>query len=147
MRHSTLSALLTTLLAGSAGAQPQPPGPPPSVPPTEALATIPELSPAQQVELRNILLERRNALEAARDKARAALEAQRRRDRDEIERIEEQSSARLRKALGDDGFRRYAEWRERSAPRAPGFAPRRDAPPRDHEHPRTQLPPPDSSRS
>ncbi|MET0226422.1 MAG: hypothetical protein ABW187_08290 [Dokdonella sp.] len=102
------------LAAGTfaAAAPPMPPGPHgPPLPSAEELATIPSLSTPQQIELRKILLERRDALEAARDKTRDAMEAQHKRERADVERIEEQSSERLRKLLGDDGFRRYAEWR------------------------------------
>lgn len=146
MKTQTLAALLTTMLAASAsaGAQPLPhgEGPPrerPEVPPGEALAAIPGLDAAQQVELRKILRERRDALEALREKSRAAFEAQRRRERDEAERIDDESSGRVRKLLGDDGYRRYAEWRaaharrdadaggrdDRPLPPAPGAVPRR----------------------
>src|SRR5689334_21786552 len=116
MKTQTLAALLTTMLAASAGAQPLPPeaGPPPrgraDVPPAEVLASIPGVDATQRAELRKILRERRDALEALRDKSHAAFDAQRRRDRDEAERIDDQSSERIRKLLGDDGYRRYAEW-------------------------------------
>lgn len=127
MKNHTLAALLTTMLAASAGAQALPP--PPGVPSAEAIATLPDLSATQQDELRRILHERRDALDAARDKARATREAQMRKDRDEFERIEDQSSARIRKLLGDEGFRRYAEWslahRGHGVHEGPGHAPHR----------------------
>ena len=129
MKNQTLAALLTTMLASSAGARAMPPpaGPAPGgVPSAEAIATLSDLTAPQQDELRRILHERRDALEAARDKSHAAREAQMRKDRDEFERIDEQSSARIRKLLGDDGFRRYAEW---SLAHGHAHGPRADAPP------------------
>lgn len=113
-RRTLAFALAAACLAASSfadAAPPMPPGPPgPPLPSAEELATIPTLSTQQQVELRKILLERRDALDAAREKSRDAMDAQRKRDRADFERIEEQSSERLRKLLGDEGFRRYAEW-------------------------------------
>jgi hypothetical protein len=107
-------SLAAACLAASTFATAMPPGPPgppgPSLPSAEELATIPTLSTQQQIELRKILLERRDALDATRDKTHEAMEAQRKRERADVERIDEQSSERLRKLLGDDGFRRYAEW-------------------------------------
>lgn len=126
MKNHTLAALLTTMLAASAGALAMPP--PDGVPSAQAVATLPDLSATQQDELRKILHERRDALEAARDKSRAAREAQMRKDRAEFERIDEQSDARIRKLLGDDGFRRYAEWSLAHGPHAPhaGRGPRHE---------------------
>jgi len=149
VKHASLASLLTAMLAATASAQGRPPGPPPEVPPAEALATIPGLSAGQQVELRKILLERRDALESARDKARAALETQRQRDRGEIERIEEQSSERVRKLLGEESYRRYAEWRARMAPPGIGPAPRvhGPAPARGDERPLSELRPAPSDQS
>ncbi|HEU4665014.1 MAG TPA: hypothetical protein VFS55_13380 [Dokdonella sp.] len=119
MKTQTLSALLTAMLAASAGAQPLPHAGPPrghaEVPPAEALATIPGIDAARQVELLKILRDRRDALEALRDRSRAAIDAQRKRDRDEADRIVDQSSERLRKLLGDEGYRRYAEWQSSHA--------------------------------
>ncbi|HEY6942523.1 hypothetical protein [Dokdonella sp.] len=116
MKTQSLAALLTAMLAASAGAQPMPRVGPPlghaDVPPAEALATIPGIDAAQQAELRRILRERRDALEALRDKSRAAIDTQRKRDRDEAERIDDQSAERIRKLLGDDGYRRYAQWHD-----------------------------------
>jgi len=123
-------SLAAACLAASTFAAAMPPGPPgppgPPLPSAEELATIPTLSTQQQIELRKILLERRDALDATRDKTREAMEAQRKRERADVERIDEQSSERLRKLLGDDGFRRYAEWQ--LGQRGPhGFdGPRRD---------------------
>jgi hypothetical protein len=117
MKQHTLAALLTTMLATSAGAQPpprnDPPAPPPphlAVPPAEALAAISELTPAQQVELRKILIERRDALDNVRAKTRVEREALDRRERSEHDRVDEQTTQRLRAALGDEGYARYARW-------------------------------------
>ncbi|MGN6517840.1 MAG: hypothetical protein ACTHK2_00255 [Dokdonella sp.] len=116
MTTRTLAALLATMLAASAGAQPLPPaGDPPlrgrgELPSAEALATLPGLDAARQAQLRKILRERRDALDALREKSRAALAAQRKHDRDEAEAIEDRSSERIRALLGDDAYRQYAQW-------------------------------------
>jgi hypothetical protein len=115
MRALPLRALLAALLlagAATASAEPGPHGPPgpPPAPSAEELATVPSLSTTQQVELRKILVERRNAHEAVESKTRDLMEAQRSKDRSDHERIDEQSSERVRKLLGDDGFKSYAEW-------------------------------------
>jgi hypothetical protein len=89
-----------------AGAPPHPPGP--SSP--EALATIPDLTAMQQTELRKILLDRRDAHEAVESKSRAEHDALAKKDRSEHERIDEAGAERLRKLLGDDGFRQFAQW-------------------------------------
>ncbi len=100
-------------LAVSALAAARPFGPPDAgrVPSPEALATLPGLGAAQQAELRRILLERRDQIEGVMDKAHAELQAQHKRLRAERERIDEQTAEKLRKALGEDGYRAYAEWR------------------------------------
>jgi hypothetical protein len=107
-------SLAAACLAASTFATAMPPGPPgppaAPLPSAEELATIPSLSTQQQIELRKVLLERRDALDATREKTHETMEAQRKRERADVERIDEQSSERLRKLLGDDGFRRYAEW-------------------------------------
>ncbi|HEY0230843.1 MAG TPA: hypothetical protein VGC55_06310 [Dokdonella sp.] len=112
-RVLAFSLAAACLAAGTlaVAAPPMPPGPHgPPLPSAEELATIPSLSTQQQVELRKILLDRRDALDATHEKTHDAMEAQRKRERADVERIDEQSSERLRKLLGDDGFRRYAEW-------------------------------------
>jgi len=127
MKNMTLAAVLTTMLAASAGALAMPGAGGPRhghrVPSAEALATVPGLDAVQRDQLRTILRERRDALESARDQARAAHEAQRRKDRAEFERIDEQSDARIRKLLGEDGFRRYAEWAASQRTRGPHAGP------------------------
>lgn len=110
-------------VAASALVAAQPFGPPDAgrVPSPEALATLPGLSTAQQTELRRILLERRDQLEAVMDKARTEMQAQHKRLRTERERIDEQTAEKLRKALGEDGYRAYAEWRRAThGQRGPG---------------------------
>ena len=110
------SIFLTLLLAaGAAHAQgvphgpAQPPGPEGRLSP-EALATAPDLNAQQQIEVRKILLQRRDAHDALRAKERAEREAAMTRSRSEHERIDDESSARLRKLLGDDGYRNLAQW-------------------------------------
>jgi hypothetical protein len=107
------TALLTAMAAFDAGAQAM--GPPPDhahgeqVPSAEMLATS-DLSPAQQADVRRILLQKREAFDAAEGKVHAQLEALHKQMRDEHERIEAQTSDQLRKALGEDAYKRYAEW-------------------------------------
>jgi len=100
-------------VAVSAFAVARPLGPPDAdrVPSPEALATLPGLSAAQQAEVRRLLLERRDQIEGVMDKAHAEMQAQHKRLRAERERIDEQTAEKLRKALGEDGYRAYAEWR------------------------------------
>lgn len=107
---SLSAALLATLFATGAGAQPMPPPGPPGVPPTEELATVPNLTAVQQTDVRKILIQRRDAQEAAHAKARAEFDALRVKERNEHERIDEQTGEQLRKLLGDDGYVHYAEW-------------------------------------
>ena len=111
--------LITVLLAaaGAAEAQPMPPGPPGARPPQgasapspEALATVPDLDAAKQTEVRHILLQRRDAHDALRAKEDVEREAARARYRAEHERIDDESSTKLRKLLGEDGYRALAQW-------------------------------------
>jgi hypothetical protein len=117
-KRGALALLLATVCAADAQAgaaphgppgPPAPPGPSPT-PSAEELATVPSLSSEQQVQLHRILVERRDAHETIAKRSRALLEAQRDKDRAEHERIDEQTSERARKLLGDEGFRHYAEW-------------------------------------
>jgi Spy/CpxP family protein refolding chaperone len=107
------TALLTAMAAFDAGAQAM--GPPPGhphdehVPSAELLATS-DLTPAQQADVRRILLQKRDAFDAAESKLHAQFEALHKQMRDEHERIEAQTSDQLRKALGEDAYKRYAEW-------------------------------------
>jgi len=100
--------------------------------PAEVLATVPDLSAAQQAELRKILLQRRDADEATQQKFRAQFDALRLQERNEHERIEAQSSEQLRKLLGDEGYRHFAEWRLSHRGPPGGGMPRRE---RDHAAP------------
>jgi hypothetical protein len=110
--------LITTLAAGIAQASAHPgdsgpPGPPPphgGAPSPEALATVPGLDAAQQTEVRKLLLQRRDAHEALRTKEDAERDAMKTRYRTEHERIDDESAAKLRKLLGDDGYRNLAGW-------------------------------------
>ena len=110
MKKLILAAALCATLAGfDAGAHP--PGPPPGghVPSAEVLATS-DLTPAQQADVRRILTQQRDALDGAESKLRTQMETLHKQMRDEHERIETQTSDQLRKALGEDAFKRYAEW-------------------------------------
>ena len=149
LRHCLVLLALAFSLNGAA--QSPPPPPPPSgiggigmVPPAEVLATVPDLNAAQQSELRKILLQRRDADEAAQQKFRAQFEALHVQERNEHERIEAQSSEQLRKLLGDEGYRHFAEWRLSHRGPPGGGMPRRErdhaAP--DHFAPRSDAPPP-----
>lgn len=111
-----VAALMLLLAAAPALAQPARPAPAP-----EALATIPELSFAQQTALRRLLVERQEAEQHQQDKHRS-----------ELERIRENSAARIHDLLGDEGYRRYAQWRGAAdrPPPAPGAGPRSPLPPR-----------------
>lgn len=107
--------LITVLLAaGTVEAQPMPPGPhgppPPGAPSPEALATVPDLDAAKQAEARRILIQRRDAHDALRTKEDAERDAARARYRAEHERVDDESSTKLRKLLGEDGYRALAAW-------------------------------------
>jgi len=106
------AALCATLAAFDAGAHPPGlMGPPPGghVPSAEVLATS-DLTPAQQADVRRILTQKRDALDAAESKLHTQMEALHKQMRDDHERIESQTAEQLRKALGEDAFKRYAEW-------------------------------------
>jgi Spy/CpxP family protein refolding chaperone len=122
------AALCASLAAFDAGAHP--PGPPPGgpLPSAELLATS-DLTPAQQADVRRILTQKRDALDSAESKLRAQMETLHKQMRDEHERVEAQTSDQLRKALGEDAFKRYAEWSLRhergpmDGPHGPGMHP------------------------
>ncbi len=107
------TALFAALAAIDVGAQPMmgPPGHPPGerVPSAEMLATS-DLTPAQQADVRRILMQKRDALDAAESKLRTQMESLHKQMRDDHERIDSQTSDQLRKALGEDTYKRYAEW-------------------------------------
>jgi hypothetical protein len=110
MKTMKIGAALFCGLYSMAGfTQPGPPGPP-GVPPAEVFATIPDLSAAQQTEVRKILLQRRDAQDAVHSRTRTEMEALHTKERNEHERIDEQTTDQLRKALGDEGYRHYAQW-------------------------------------
>jgi hypothetical protein len=94
---------------GQGGHPGGPPGPPPA-PSAEQLATVPSLTADQQVQLHKLLLERRDAHQAIAKRSRDLMETQRDKDRVEHERIDDANSERVRKLLGEDGFRQYAQW-------------------------------------
>ena len=108
MKKFTIGTLLFCI-AASASAQFGPPGPPP-VPSALDVAAIPGLSGDQQAGVRKILLQRRDAVEALMNRQRADFDALRRKERNERERIDDAAAASLRKLLGDDGMRKFAEW-------------------------------------
>ncbi|HKE46744.1 MAG TPA: hypothetical protein VKB52_01660 [Rhodanobacteraceae bacterium] len=116
--------LITVLLAaGAAEAQPVPHGPqgplpPPGAPSPEALATAPDLDATKQADVRRILIQRRDAHDALRAKEDAERAAAKARYRAEHERVDDESSTKLRKLLGEDGYRALAAWLV--APRGPG---------------------------
>ena len=100
-----LASLLLCGLAVAASAQWAPPVPSPL-----ALATIPGLSGEQQAGVRKILLQHRDAIEALASKEHAEFEALQQRSRAERERADDATDASLRKLLGDEGYRKFAEW-------------------------------------
>lgn len=129
-KNRIYAAIAAVLFAGSAFAQMPPPGPPP----LEALATVPGLTAAQQSDVRKLMIQRRDAQEAAHNKARTEMETVRTRERSEHERIDEQYSEQLRKALGDDGYRQFAQWElaHRGPPERDGHGPGRHGGPDRH---------------
>ena len=126
MNKTLLLILLTAGGIAAAAAQQLPPPPPPQVPPPEELATIPGVNSAQQGEIRRILVQRRNAQEDIHAKMREQFEALHTKERNEHERVDEQASEQLRKLLGDDGYRAYADWTV--AHRGPPSTPREQRP-------------------
>lgn len=147
LRHCLVLLSLLYCLNGAAQSPPPPPPPPPHmgmVPPAEVLATVPDLSAVQQAELRKILLQRRDADEATQQKFRAQFDALHVQERNEHERIEAQSSEQVRKLLGDEGYRHFAEWRlSHRGPPGGGMPGRgRDHAAQDHAGPHGDAPPP-----
>ena len=132
MKKTVVTLILSALGAVAAaqslpqGAAPHP-AHAPGLPAPELLATNPDLTAAQQAELRKVLADRRDAHEGVEAKSRAEHDALAKKDRAEHERIDEQSAERLRKLLGDDGYRRFAEWlvAHHAAGHAPGDGPQR----------------------
>ncbi len=129
-----LASLLLCGVAVAASAQWAQPVPSPL-----ALAAVPGLSSEQQAGVRKILLQHRDAIDALASKERAEFEALQQRSRAERERADDATDASLRKLLGDEGYRKFAEWhlaqRDAHGPRrtacarrpAPGYARRTTA--------------------
>lgn len=133
----TLIALACASLLAAAPAFAQPGRAAP--PPPEVLATVPDLSFAQQTALRRILIEQEDAERAQRDKLRG-----------ELERIRTRSAERIHELLGEDGYRRYAQWRADAGrrPSPPGAGPRPPRPPQPPgppSPPRPELPAADTA--
>lgn len=136
-----MNKLLLAILLGTgsvaATAQPEPPPHGPFLPRAEELATLPGVSAAQQAEIRQVLIQRRNAQEDIHAKFRQQFDTLHAKERSEHERVDEQASDQLRKLLGEEGYRAYAQWR--LAHRGPAH----DGPP--HERgpgrARAELPP------
>jgi hypothetical protein len=111
--------LLSMLLLGMAAAASAQWGPP--VPSPLVLAAIPGLSSEQQAGVRKILLQHRDAVEALASKEHAEMEALHQRSRGERERADDSTDASLRKLLGDEGYRKFAEWHlSQRGPQGPG---------------------------
>ena len=112
MMHCKHALVALALLCVDSVRAQQPPAPPPrdGVVPALMLAAVPELSAAQQSEVRRILTQRRDAAEAVREKTRGEMQALHAKERAEHERIDTQATEQLRKLLGDDGLRRFAQW-------------------------------------
>jgi hypothetical protein len=98
----------------------------PRIPSSLELATVPGLSSEQQLGLRKIFQQRRDAEEALFSKQHAEFEVLRVKGRSEHERIDDSTDASLRKLLGDEGYRKFAEWQvgERAGPRGSALPPR-----------------------
>jgi len=127
---------LATAPDGPRGPMPGPHGHGPGVPSAEMLATIDGLNASQQADLRKILREQRDAEDALHARLRSDREALDQRQRSEHERIADQTTQKLRSALGEDGFRAYAQWATQRGPgprppAGPGAGPGQpaDAPP------------------
>ncbi len=118
----TASVALAITPDGPRGPMPGPHGP--GVPSAEMLATIDGLSTSQQADLRKILREQRDAEDASRTRLRGEFETLMQRERSEHERIADQTTQKLRSALGEDGYRAYAQWaaRHERGPRSPARA-------------------------
>ena len=110
--------LLPLLFACSfaAAAQSFPPAPlgpgpmgPDGVPSVAALALAPGLSVQQQQQLRQLLIQRRDAHEALRQRERA-----------EHDKIDAHSDNRIRALLGEQEYVRYVKWTMGPGPYGPG---------------------------
>jgi hypothetical protein len=110
-----LLALCLMLVAGEAATAQD--GPP--LPSQLMLATIPDLTTAQQLELRKIFVQRRDAEEGLFTRQQADFAALRAKTRSEHERIDDSTDASLRKLLGDEGYRKFAQWQLTNRPDGP----------------------------
>jgi len=122
MPHCKHALIALALLCVDPVRAQQPPAPPPprdGVVPALMLATVPELSAVQQTEVRRIFMQQRDAAEAIRQKTRSEMEALHAKERAEHERIDAQATEQLRKLLGDDGLRRFAQWQFAHGPATP----------------------------
>ncbi|WP_329742313.1 hypothetical protein [Dyella sp. A6] len=106
LRLLPLSLLFAGSLAAAQSAPPPGPGPMPrgpmgpgSVPSPAQLATLPGLSTAQQQQLRQLLIQRRDAHEALRQREQAA-----------SDKIDTDSAKSIRSLLGEKAYVRYAKW-------------------------------------
>lgn len=88
---------------------------PDGVPSVAALSMAPGLSVKQQQDLRQLLIQRRDAHEALRQRERA-----------EHDKIDADSDNRIRALLGEQEYVRYVKWTMGPGPRGPGG---HDAPP------------------
>ena len=95
MRTAIRNAVIAALLVGASAAS-QARGPNSY----ELLATLPDTTAAQQETIHRIESERRSAYADLFAKQRA-----------ERERIDAEAAQKLRKALGDEGYRNYADWK------------------------------------
>lgn len=96
------------------------------VPSPAELATLPGLTATQQQQLRQLLIQRRDAHEALRQREQAA-----------HDKIDTDSARRIRSLLGEKAYVRYAKWSLQRGPHG------HDAPPPDDGGGDTSLLPPD----
>ena len=114
--------ILSMLLLGVAAAASAQWGPP--VPSPLAIAAVPGLTTDQQAGVRKILLQHRDAIEGLASKERAEMDSLRQRARAEREHADDATDASLRKLLGDEGYRKFAEWQiSQRGPHGPGPGP------------------------
>lgn len=130
-RHLPLLLLLACPMA-AAQSVPPPGLPGPGMVPSPAmLATLPGLSVSQQQQLRQLLLQRRDAREALFQREQAALEQ-----------IDTDSANRIRSLLGEQAYVRYAQW-SMGGPAGPGGQNPPPPPPQDQAGNGSALLPPD----
>jgi len=120
LRLLPLSLLFGCSIAAAQSAPPPGPAPmgPDGVPSPAALAAVPGLSVEQQQRLRQLLIQRRDAHEALRQREQTA-----------HDKIDTDSANRIRALLGDAEYARYAAWSLDHGPHG------HDAPPPQNEGP------------